>query len=134
MSLHINLSKLQPHFTLLQAGHRPLKTYSFGYLLRLYLIQTKRTRRDIRRLTLATAFFRKYYKALFKHRHSTLIINGYQRRYNLFIYTNLAPLAQSLMTQVVFLPKTLRGFFLFRRVKGVKKRIRKRLKKLSKLK
>lgn len=134
LSLHINLGKLQPHFTLLQAGHRPLKTYSFGYLLRLYLIQTKRTRRDIKRLTLATAFFRKYYKALFKHRHSTLIINGYQRRYNLFIYSNLVPLAHNLMTQLVFLPKTLRGFFLFRRVKGVKKRIRKRLKKLSKFK
>lgn len=134
VSLHINLGKLQPHFSILQAGHKALKTYSFGYILRLYLIQTKHTRRDVRRLTLFTAFFRKYYRVLFKRRHSTLIINGYQRRYNLFIYTNLIPLARALMTQVVFLPKTLRGFFLFRRVKGVKKRIRKRLKKLSKFK
>lgn len=96
-------------------------------------MQTKRTRRDLKRLTLAVAFFKKYFRFLFKRRHSTLVLDGYQRRYNLFIYQSLIGFAQARMTQLVFLPKTLKGFFLFRRVKGVKKRIRKRLKKLTKL-
>ncbi len=124
----MNLERLQPHFALLKAGSQAYKTYSFGYLLRLHLIQTKRTRRDVKRLTLALSFFNKYFRARFKAQQTVLVINGYKKRYSLFLSASVLPFARRRCSAVVFLPKVLRGFFLFRRVKGVKKRIRKRLK------
>ena len=132
LAFQVNLNKMQPHFTLMEAGSLTHTTYSFGSILRLYLLQPKRLRRDTRRGALAISFFAKYYNQRLKKAHTSVVVKGYKKRYLLFLSTALAKFSTLYARTVVFFPQTLTGAFLFRRVKGIKKRIRKRLNKTVK--
>lgn len=127
LNFHLNLTKLQPHFSLLGLDQKVLKTYSFGSILRLYLLKTKRLRRDTKRISVGLNFFTKYYNQKFNKAQTYIVIKGYKKRYEFFLKTQLSEFAKTHGTSVVFLLKYLTGFFLFRRVKAIKKRIRKRL-------
>ena len=127
LSFQVNLNKMQPHFTLMEAGVTTKVTYSLGAILRFYLLQAKRLRRDTRRGALAISFFAKYYNQRLLKAHTAVFVKGYKKRYVFFLATALAKFSKIYAQTVVFFPQTLTGNFLFRRVKGIKKRIRKRL-------
>lgn len=127
LTFQVNLNRMQPHFTLMEAGHRAKATYSFGSILRLYLLQPKRLRRDLRRGGLAISFFAKYYNQRLRKAYTSVVIKGYKKRYSFFLATSIAKFSAMYANNFVFFPQTLVGSFLFRRVKGIKKRLRKRL-------
>lgn len=131
LALYVDLSKLQPHFTFLAWGTWVSNTFSFGSILRLYYLKPKYLRRNTKRAALAFRFLTKYFSGTFRTHNTEVVIFGYAKRYNLLLNTAVAKFSRRYANKLIFAPRTLSGFFLYRRVKGIKKRIRKKLKSLD---
>lgn len=132
LCLYVQLTRSQPHFTFLKWGTWVTNTYSFGTILRLYLLKTKHLRRNTKQAALAFSFFAKYFSKTFRTHYTELAVLGYARCYNILLATAVARFSSMYIKKLFFLPQTLSRLFLYRRVKGIKKRIRKRLKRLDK--
>lgn len=128
-TLHINLTKQQPFFSILTPGTHTHKSYSTGVLLRLYLITAKKRRRSVGGYPLLLKFFNTYFVNVFKSCYFVVAVTGYKKRYQRFITQHVIPFAKANQGDIIFLTKTMTGNFLFRRVKAIKKRLRKKLNK-----
>lgn len=123
----VNLSKLQPFYTLLSRGRQAAKTFSTGCILRLYHMATKRDRRKVEKAPLSLRFFRRFLLRRLRRGQTIGVCMGYRRRYAFFLATSLLPFMRLHSRSLVFVPQALTGAFSFRRIKAIKKRIRKRL-------
>ena len=103
------------------------RTYSTGFILRLYRIESKCARRDPSRSLVSISFFKKYLPNKILNSLRYTICKGYKRKYDFFLQTQLIPFIKQKFDGLVFVPKVLQQHYDWRRIAPIKKRIRKRL-------
>lgn len=123
-----SLDYWQPHYSLMSPTSSVLRTYSSGFILKLYLILPKKFRRSsLYMTTYHFRFFKTFLPPKKKLEVRTAICKSYKRRYSFLINKGLIPFSKTHLTNILFALKTLMIPYTWRRVAPIKKRIRKRL-------
>lgn len=126
---YFNLKKWKPNYALINSDSKLVRTYSTGFILKLYSINLKKFRRSTKHLTsFHFKFFKSYLPVKKKFEIRMGLCSSYKRRYSLLILKGLIPFAKTHLTNILFLTKLLTTPYTWRRVSPIKKRIRKRLK------
>lgn len=124
----LSLDHWQPHYTLMSPDNLVLRTYSSGFILRLYLILPKKFRRSSIYITnYHFKFFKTFLPVKKKLEVRNAICKSYKRCFNSFINKGLIPFSKTHLTSILFALKTLMIPYTWRRVAPIKKRIRKRI-------
>ena len=123
----VSLEGWQPMYTLVGPSGAPIRTYSTGFIMRLYGGQGKRLRRDVARAPVSMSFFKRYLPPKGAGELRLGVCQGYKRRYDYFLQSALAPFAASHLDGLTMATRTLLKQYCWRRVAPIKKRIRKRL-------
>jgi len=126
-TFQVSFARWQPLYTLSKQPARTLRTYSTGFILRLYGVNTKCTRRAMNRGATSITFFKRYLPRWEGYPGCIVVCRSYKRRFDFFIQTQLAPFAYRYLGGLVFTPKLVQRFYKWRRVAPIKKRIRARL-------
>lgn len=114
-------------YALVSPAGRTVRTYTTGFILRLFNIRGKCSRRDPRRGLVAVSFFRRYLPPRPPGELRLGVCRQYKRHFDFFLHTNFLPFAKSSLDGLVFDSRTLTTAYRWRRVAPIKKRIRKRL-------
>ena len=124
MYLILKFSRLQEFFSFVFFNFKLFKAFSSGFLLRVFSIFSKRVRRNVKKHLPLLVFLKKFFlKKLLNG--AQLWFFGFKKKY-LSIIFELGTWA--FVDAAVWVLKKSFGFYKFRRVKAIKKRIRKLLK------
>lgn len=123
-----SLNYWQPNYCLMAPNNSIIRTYSSGFILKLYLILPKKFRRSSMYMTTYHfRFFKSFLPVKKKLEVRTAICKSYKRKYTNLITKGLIPFAKTHITNLVFSVKALTIPYSWRRVAPIKKRIRKRI-------
>jgi len=123
--LILNFSRLQEFFSFVSMGFKLQRAFSSGFLLKVFSIFAKKTRRNVKKHLPVLIFLKKFFLKR--------LLNGTQ----LFFYSfkkKYLPVVSELSSwgavdSAIWILRKSFGVYKFRRVKAIKKRVRKFLKK-----
>ncbi len=131
--LRIDFNREHPYYLLLGYQYAVHKVFSTGFLLKLYNMPFKFMRRSPDKYLVILSFLRRFLKKTCTRLQTTAVILGYRYKYSFYISNLLVSFINLYCNGLFIAPQTKMLRYDFRRVKAIKKRIKKRILKKSKL-